>query len=208
MKVYKIKQELKKNKYKYLFFITIIIIGIVSGIIFSNILSYNDKKEIGNVINDYLINLKNNKGSNLLLNLINSLSINLTYVLLIFIFSLSIIGILINPFVLYFKSFIIGITIGTMINLYSYKGILLGILFVFPHQFINIIIYLFLCFYGIKLSIKLFELLFFHKQFNFSTYIKRYLKVIFISCIILLLSSTYEIFLSDFIIKVFTFLII
>ena len=202
-----IKQELKKNKYKYIFLITIIVLGIISGIILSNILSYNDSKEISKVIEEYLLNLKNNNNLNFISNLINSLSINFLYLLLIFIFSLSIIGIVLNPFILYFKSFIIGFSIGIMIKLYSFKGILIGIFSVFPHEFINIIMYLFLSFYGIKLSIKLFSLIFLKKQFNFSIYMKKYFKVIGVSSIFLILSSLYETFLADFIIKVFTFLI-
>ena len=36
------QKEIQKNKYKYIFLLTIILIGFISGIIFSNILSYND----------------------------------------------------------------------------------------------------------------------------------------------------------------------
>lgn len=206
MKKVIVKEEIKKNKYKYIFLITIIILGIITGIIFSNILSYNDKKDITITIENYILNLKNNN-IDYISNLINSLSINFIYILLIFIFSLSIIGIILNPFILYFKSFIIGFSIGIMINIYTYKGIILGILSIFPHQLLNLLMYLFVSFYGIKLSIKLFSLIFLKKQFNFSLYIKKYLKVIGISSIILIISALYETFLSDFIIKVFTFLI-
>ena len=201
-----VKEELKKNKYKYIFLITIIILGIISGIILSNILSYNDSKEISKVVEEYLLNLKNNN-INYISNLLNSLSINFMYLILIFIFSLSIIGIILNPFILYFKSFIIGFSIGIMIKLYSFKGILLGIFSVFPHEFINILMYLFISFYGIKLSIKLFSLIFLKKQFNFTLYMRKYIRVLGVSSIILIISSIYETFLGDFITKVFTFLL-
>lgn len=201
------KEELKKNKYKYIFLITIIVLGIISGLILSNILSYNDSKEIGEVVNEYILNLKENNNINYLSNLINSLSINFMYLILIFIFSLSIIGVILNPFILYFKSFIIGFSIGIMINLYNFKGIILGILSVFPHEFINIIMYLFISFYGIKLSINLFSLIFMKKQFNFAIYMKKFFKVIIVSSLFLIISSLYETFLGDFVIKVFTFLI-
>ena len=206
MKKQGIKHELKKNKYKYIFLFTIVILGIITGIILSNIISYNDKKEIGESISNYILNLKAHN-LNYLSNLINSLSINFIYVILIFILSLSIIGIIFNPFILYFKSFIVGFSIGIMINIYGYAGILLGIFSVFPHEFINLLMYLFLSFYGIKLSINLFLLIFSKKQFNFSLYMKKFLKVICASSIILIISSLYETFLSDFVIKVFTFLI-
>ena len=207
MKTNKLKQEIKKNKYKYIFLITIIILGIIFGIIISNILSYNDKLELSDTINNYFINIKNNTKLNYISNLINYLSINLFYLILIFIFSLSIIGIIINPFILFFKSFIIGFSLGIMINIYSYKGIILGIFSIFPHQIINIIIYLLVSYYGIKLSINLFNLIFLKKQFNFSLYIKKYLIIIALSSLILVITALYETFLSDSILKLFTFLI-
>lgn len=189
-----------------MFLATIIIIGIVSGIILSNILSFNDKKNISNEISNYLINLKDGSNINYISNLINILLINIMYLVLIFIFSLSVIGIILNPVIIYFKSLIIGFSIGIMINIYSFKGILLGFFSVFPHQFINIIIYLLISYYGIKLSINLFKLLFLKKQFNFSIFIKKYFKVLIVSTIILIISGIYEVFLGDLLLKVFTFL--
>lgn len=202
-----IKQVLKHNKYKYIFLFTIIILGIISGIIFSNILSYNDKKTISETVGEYLNNLKSGVGINYFHNLINSLGINFCYLIILFILSLSIIGVILNPLILYFKSFIIGFTVGIMINIYHFNGILLGFFLVFPHQIINLLIYLIVTFYGIRLSLKLYGLIFFKQQFNFSLYTKKYLKIFLVCSLILIISSLYETFLGDFIIKVFTFFI-
>ena len=193
-------QELKKNKYKY-----IIIVGLLSGIILSNILSYNDQKEISSLINEYFTNLKSDNQINYLNNLLNSLLINFSYLITIFILSMSIIGIILNPFILFIKSFIVGFSVGIMISIYSFNGILLGIFSVFPHQIINLFVYLIITYFGIKLSLDLFKLLFLKKQFNFSIILKKYLIVLGISSILLIISSLYEAFLSDFILKVFTF---
>ena len=201
------KQELKKEKYKYVFLITIIILGIISGIILSNILSYNDKKIIGERIGEYLNNLKEGKNLNYLANLYNSLKVNYLYFILLIVFSLSIIGIILNPFILYIKSVIVGFTLGIMINIYGYFGILIGIFSIFPHQLFNLIIYMVITYYGMILSIKLFRLLFFKEQFNISTFRKKFLRIIIIGIIFLLISSIYETFLGDFIIKLFTFMI-
>ena len=200
-------QEIKKQKYKYIFLITIIVLGIISGIILSNVLSYNDKKIVGDKIGEYLLNLKNGKDLNYLVNLYNSLKVNYLYFILLIILSSSIIGIIINPFILYIKSVIVGFTLGIMINLYGYVGIILGIFSIFPHQILNLVIYMVITYYGIILSIKLFRLLFFKEQFNIINFRKKYNKIIIIGIILLLISSFYEIFLSDFILKVFTFLI-
>jgi len=201
----KMLQELKKNKYKYIYLITIIIIGFLSGIILSNILSYNDQKEISNLINEYFINLKEDIPINYFHNLLNSLLINFSYVITFFILSMSIIGLILNPFILFIKSFIIGFSVGIMISIYSFNGILLGIFAVFPHQIINLFVYLIITFFSIKLSLNLFKLIFLKKQFNFSLILKKYLIVLGILSIILIISSLYEAFLSDFILKVFTF---
>ena len=200
-------KELKKQKYKYIFLITIMILGIVSGIVLANILSYNDKEVISNTINEYLLNLKNGKSLNYLTNFINSLKVNYFYFLLLIILSLSIIGIILNPFILYIKSVIIGFTTGIMINIYGYGGILLGIFSIFPHQIINLVIYMVISYYGMLLSIKLFRLIFFKEQFNIVSFRKKYIKIILLGIIILLISSIYEIFLGDFILKLFTFII-
>ncbi len=202
-----IKKELKQYKYKYLFLVTIIILGVLTGIIFSNILSYSDFKEISSVVKDYFLNLKMGTDINYVANFINTLSVNYLYLILLFIFGLSIIGIVLNPFILYFKSFIIGFSVGIIIAIYGFAGIPLAIFYIFPHQILNMIIYTLMSFYGINLSIKLFKSLFLRRESNYSLFMKKYLKVLGLSALVLLVSTAYETFLADFIMKVFTFLI-
>ena len=199
------QKEIQKNKYKYIFLLTIILIGFISGIIFSNILSYNDHQEISNTLKDYFLGIKNNQSINYLGNFLNIFSVNYLYMLLIWIFGLSIIGIILNPFILYFKSFIIGFSVGIIISIYSYLGILGSLLYLFPHLLINLLVYTLLSFYGIKLSIKLFKALFLHKNFNFQELVKKYLKILGLASIILLITTLYETFLADFVMKIFTF---
>ena len=200
-------QELKKNKYKYLFLITIIILGFLSGIVLANILSYNDKKEVGEIVETYFLNLKNNESINYIGNFLNNLGVNFFYLLLLFIFGISIIGIVLNPFILYFKSLITGFSVGIIISLYSFKGILGGILYLFPTQLLNLLIYMLVSFYGINLSIRLFKVLFLRKNINNNEFMKKYFQVLLFSSIVLLISTLYETFLSDFVMKFFTLFI-
>ena len=139
-------KEIKKNKYKYMFLITIILIGFIMGIIFSNILSYNDHQQISEVLKKYFLGIKNNQDINYLNNFINNFSVNYLYMLAIWIFGLSIIGIILNPFILYLKSFIIGLSVGVIISTYGLIGIIGVILYIFPHVLINLIVYLLLSF--------------------------------------------------------------
>ena len=190
-----------------MFLITIVILGFISGIIFSNILSYSDFKEVSSVIKDYFLNLNNNTDINYLSNFINSISVNSLYLVLLFIFGLSIIGIILNPFILYFKSMVLGFSVGIIIAIYGFNGIPLAIFYLFPHQILNIIVYILMSFYGINLSIKLFKSLFLRKSTNYQEFMKKYLIVLGLSFAVLLISSLYETFLADFIMKLFTFLI-
>ena len=203
----KLKQELKKKKYKYIFLITLICLGIISGIVLSNILSYNDKKVIMEKVNIYFKDLKKGENLNYIINLFNSLKVNLIYFFLLLIFSLSIMGIILNPFLLYFKSLIVGFTVGIMINIYQYKGIIIGFFSIFPHQIINLFVYMVMSFYGMILSIKLFNLLVKKEQFNIVSFRKKYIKVLGICFGLLVFSSIYEVFLEDLVLKIFTFLI-
>lgn len=207
MKKKKYWQELKKNKYKYLFLITIIILGFLSGIVLANILSYNDKKEVGEIVETYFLNLKNNESINYIGNFLNNLGVNFFYLLLLFIFGISIIGIVLNPFILYFKSLITGFSVGIIISLYSFKGILGGILYLFPTQLLNLLIYMLVSFYGINLSIRLFKILFLRKNINNNEFMKKYFQVLLFSSIVLLISTLYETFLADFVMKFFTLFI-
>ena len=200
-------QELKKNKYKYLFLITIIILGFLSGIVLAKILSYNDKKEVGEIVETYFLNLKNNESINYIGNFLNNLGVNFFYLLLLFIFGISIIGIVLNPFILYFKSLITGFSVGIIISLYSFKGILGGILYLFPTQLLNLLIYMLVSFYGINLSIRLFKVLFLRKNINNNEFMKKYFQVLLFSSIVLLISTLYETFLADFVMKFFTLFI-
>lgn len=200
-------KEIKKNKYKYIFLITIILIGFTTGIIFSNILSYNDYQQISEVLKKYFLGIKNNQDINYFSNFINIFSVNYLYMLAIWIFGLSIIGIILNPFILYFKSFIIGLSSGIIISVYGFIGIIGVIFYIFPHILINLIVYLLLSFYGIKLSINLFKALFLKKNFNSGEFMHKYLIILGFTSLILLITTLYETFLADFVMKLFTILI-
>ncbi len=207
MKKIVFKENVAKYKYKYLFLLIVVLIGFIFGIIFSNVLSYNDKKEISEIIVDFFTNLKNGTSINYLSNFLTNLGTNFLYLILIFIFGISIIGLVLNPFILYIKSFIIGFSVGSIIVAFSFRGIPLSILFIFPHHILNMIIYILMSFYGMNLSLKLFKSLFLKKSFNHTLFMKKYLKVFLISSIVIFISTLYETFLSDFVLNLFTFLI-
>ena len=196
-----------KEKKKYLFLVSIVIIGIIIGILFANILNNNDRILVNDKITNFFINIKDNKDINYLKNFKNIFLNNITYITLIWLLGLSIIGIVCNIFILFFKSFTIGFSIGSIIYIYLYKGILGSFLYIFPHTIINIFIMIILVYYANNLSIKLFKLLFLKKDIKFNELIKKYSRIYLYSLGFILISSILETFIQPLILKLFTFLI-
>lgn len=196
-----------KEKKKYIFLISIAVIGIIIGIIFSNIISDNDKILVENKLTTFFINIKNNKDINYLSNFLNSFLNNTTTLIIIWILGLSIIGLVLNNFILFFKTFIIGFGIGSIINIYLYKGIVGALLYIFPHMLINVFVFIVLIYYANNFSIKLFKSLFLKKEFKFNEIMKKYSKMLLYGFSLLIISSLLETFLSPIIIKLFTFMI-
>lgn len=196
-----------KIKKKYLFLIIIVIIGLVMGILFSNIISNEDSKLVANKITEYFNNLRDDIPINYLQNLFSSIKNNLFYIGIIWILGLGVIGLLFNNFILFFKSFILGFSIGSIINIYFYSGIILSFLYVFPALILNLLIYIIMTYHANIFSIKLFNLIFRKKEFPFSSLIKKYSKILLYLTILLLISSLIEIFVMPFSIKLFSFLI-
>ena len=123
---------MERLKKKYLFLFIIVIVGIVTGVLFSNILSVEDYKLVSTKITTFFNNLASNTPINYWDNLITNIKNNLIYLFAIWIFGLSIIGLLFNNFILFFKSFILGFTIGSIISIYLYSGLILSFWYVFP----------------------------------------------------------------------------
>jgi len=196
--------KLKKN---YLFLFVIIIIGIVAGMLFSNVLSSDDQKLIYSRITSFFLNLKDNTPIDYLNNLLELLRNDLLYLTIIIIMSFSVIGIIFNNFILFLKSFILGFTIGSIINVYFYSGIVLSIFYVFPSKIINLILFGILVYHANNLSLKIFENIFKKKEHRFSLIIKNDLKIVGILTLLFLLNNLFEVFLTPFILKLFSFLI-
>ena len=196
-----------KLKKHYLFLLIIVIVGIIIGIIFSNILNIDDEKLVYTKLTTYFNNLSNDVPINYLSNLISNLRNNLITIIAIWIFGLSIIGLLLNNFIIFFKGFILGFIIGSIINIYLYSGIILAILYIFPATLFNILLFLITTYYANIFSLKLFDIIFRKKEYKFGLLIKKYSKILGVFTILLIISSIYETFITPFFIKLFSFLI-
>ncbi len=202
----KIMNELLNVDKKILLFLIIIcIMGIISGSIFMAILDANDKNMIIESLESFLLNIGY---LNTKIELINNILINLLYIIIIWVLGISIIGIPIVIFILFFKSFLISFTISSFILKYKVKGIILGIIYTLPYQIINIVLFLYLGTYSIKLSTFIIKTLIYKKSLNFKKIINKYIALLVISIFFIIITSLYETYIVPMLINKVTKIII
>lgn len=205
----KLSKQIKKDKLllqkrKYLFLLIIMLIGFISGILFLFFISKEDTSLLSKELNNFFSNIKNNE-LNFTNTLINSISSNMLSLVIIWLLGISIIGIPFILFFLFFKSFVLGFSIISILSNYGFKGILLSISYIFPHQLIYLIIWLLLTYYAFSFSIKLVKILFFKKNINIREYFLKYLKIAGISLITLIICSLFETYITPHFINLFIF---
>lgn len=192
----KLKKLLDKllnvDKKTLLFLFIISIIGIVTGALYMTVLKSQDKELVLNSLNEFMNSIKNFTLSTDLFK--NNLIINLLYTLIIWILGISIIGLPIVVFIIFFKSFLVSFSLSSFIIKYKFKGIIYGIIYVFPHSILNLIIYIYLGIYSIKLSSIIINSIIYKKNINFKNIINYYFKLLLIAIIIIILSTIYETF--------------
>ncbi len=189
------------NKKINLFTIGIILLGIVSGSIFLVILSSKDKELIINKISTFMASINENKINNINA-LKNSLIENSIYVILMWIFGLSIIGIIINIFLTYLKGFITGFTIGSFILTYKYEGIVASLIYTFPTTIINLLITIIISVYSFTMTVMLLKSIFNkNNSFSIKKFVRKYILVLLISMGMVLISSLSESFILPSLMK-------
>ena len=101
-----------------LFVFFVIVLGIISGTIFLLAINSNDKELVTNQIINFITNVNENNINNF--NAFkNSLVENIIFILIIWIFGMSVIGIIFNIFIMYLKGFVLGFTLSSFFLIYQ-----------------------------------------------------------------------------------------
>lgn len=194
--------NINSQKKKYIFLLVIVIVGLIFGIVFSQIISKSDKLVVDNTVTNFFSSIE--KGSiDYKDGLKSSVLSNILYLSSVWFLGISVIGLPIVLFLLFIKGFILGFSIGSIIRIYKLKGIIGAFLYIFPHHIISIIISILITFYAVMFSIKLFKYLFLHQEINFKTLMKKYLKILLICFIGFIICSLLETYLSPILINLF-----
>ena len=189
------------NKRINLFDIFILILGIISGSIFLIVLKDNDKNMIVEQFNTFIKNVNENNINNSYA-FRNALYENYIFIILVWLLGSSIIGIIVNIFLVYFKGFIYGFSLSSCYWVFKYKGLILSFIYAFPTIIINLIVVLILLVYSILFTSYLWKVIFAKdRNTGIKRFLKKYLFVLLICLILGLVSSFLEAYLVPSMIK-------
>ena len=197
----KLKEIILPNKKFNYFVASIILLGIISGSIFLMLSTTLDKNSVIKTITAFFTSISKNTIDNGLA-FKNSLIINYLFTGLIFIFGLSMIGVVFNIFIAYLKGFLVGFSIASIFLSYKLKGFLAVLLYTFPSQILNLLTVFLLSIYSIMFSSYCFKIIFAKKKTH-QRMLKKYLVILMFCIILSFISSILEVYLFPKILKLF-----
>ena len=196
----KLRNTVKINKKITSFLFIIAIIGIIFGAIYTIILSKTDKQLVTEYLDNFISQIKDNK-LDYMSALISTIVSNLSFIIIIWLLGISVIGIPVSLFMFFTKTFILGFSITSIIYRYKLVGALYSLIYIFPHQIINLIIYIILMLYSLSLSLKLIYSIFKKKTIDFKLVMNKYTLVLIISIVSIIITSLIEVYIFPNIIK-------
>ena len=196
----KFKEYFKVNKRLFLFLSILLIIGITAGSIFSVILKEEDLRLVTEYLTNYL-NSIDKMEINTTTSFVSSFLSQLIIIVIIWILGFSIIGIPVIFLMFFYKCFVFGFTIGSIILNYKAKGILLSFIYMIPHHIIKLILMMILIIYAYQLSIKLLKAVLKKGEITFKNITSNYLIVFIITVSFELLLSLYGSYIVPKLIK-------
>lgn len=203
--LYKLRSNIISNKRMIIFFSILIIIGIVTGSLFSVTISSNDKSLVSNYLENFFLSIKNGN-INYYETLLNALITNSIFIVIIWLLGFSVIGLPITLFMYFSKSFSLGFSISSLIMSYKFKGIFYSFFYIIPCQVLYFLAFSILMIYSVTLSLKLFSAIIKKKSIDFKHIVNRYLFIALITFIIIVISSLFESFLMPLLMKLITFI--
>ena len=177
------------------------LIGIVFGIIFLFFISEVDKLIIKSEIEEYLSLVSNS--SNTLNSILNSFKNNLLYLTIIWVSSITIIFTPIVFFVIFYKGFLTGFLMSSFIMIFGIKGFIYSLIFTFPHEIINIVVFILFSIIMVSISYKIMRSIYNNDTINLRIFCKKVFILYISFLVVLLLSSILEIYLNHFILGIF-----
>ena len=196
----KLKNKTISNKKIIVFLVGLFLIGLIAGSIFITIISKSDQALVKEYIKEFVNKADKNK-LNYLEALKNASLSNGLFIVIVWLLGFSIIGIPIVIFMYFSKAFILGFSLSSFILQYKFKGLLLALIYFFPHHVVNILAYTLILIYSLKISFILVNSIIKKKTISFKAIMNRYLFFFAVSIVMVIVASLYECFVVPFLIR-------
>lgn len=203
-----LNETIKKEKNILIFILITFFLGLILGSLFINFITEDDKKLLVEQLDLFLSNVKNLTKDVFGIKVFSGEILNNGFQLfIIFVLGISMIGLPVVIIIMFFKGFMLGTTLATIILKYQFKGIIGSFLYVFPCYIFNIIIYIFISFFAVHASIKFLKALFKKDNLNFKSFFGRYLLSFIISMFFMFIVCLLDAYLTPVLLKLFTYII-
>ena len=196
----KLKNKINYNKKTMLFLTIIVIIGIISGSFLIVILNNSDKSLVKDYIQKFINNINGNN-FNFIETFKNALLINLIISISIWILGISVIGLIIVICLVFWKAFTLGFTISSFIITFNLKGLLISLVYIFPHLVINLLVIMYLGSYSVKFSMLIIKCIFSKVNLELRKLMNKYLQVLLFTVVVFIVTSLFESFVTPYLLK-------
>ncbi len=180
--------------------VIVFVLGFIGGILFLILTNKLDKLIIKNEIEEYFNLFKDNKIVGLD-NLINSFKNNITYITIILVSNIVFVLCPLTYFVNFYKGFLLGFLMSSIILTFKFKGIFYSLLVLIPHQLIMNLLIIIYSSIMIKFAFKLFNAYKNKENINIRLFTEKILILFMGALFITLISSLLEIYLNSIIMK-------
>lgn len=197
----KLKFQVKIDKKLLIFLTILLLVGIAFGSIFVSILDNSDKTLVNEHLNNFINSIETDK-LDYFQALKSNLITNISFVIVIWLLGISIIGLPIILIMFFSKTFILGFSVGAILSVFKTKGLLFSLVHIFPGQVISLLLYLLLTMYAMSFSFKLIYVIFKKKTLDFKIVMNKYFKILLLVLTIVVLMNLYDTYLMPKLVKI------
>lgn len=196
------KYNYVKKQKLFVFLVVLFFISIIAGVFYFLLGSKSNQAITFDYYNNFFSAIKSNK-LNYLNCFFNSISSNIIETIILFIMSISMIGVIFVFFFFLFHAFTLGYVIASFVSFYKLKGIISLIIYILP-LIIHIMALFILSFYSFNFAVKFYKYLVKKKDVDIKLYFKRYLRIFIGIILVLLVNSLFQSIAIPFLLKTFT----
>jgi stage II sporulation protein M len=195
------KQFMKENVSLYVFVSVLFVIGVVFGAVMVNALSLEQKQEMSRHLGSFFQEVNGGMEVDKGLSFQQSFGLHMKWILLIWLFGLSIIGLPLILILDFLKGVLIGFTVGYLIGQLSWKGMLFAFVSVAPQNLIIIPALLICSVSAIAFSIYMIKNRFIQRKGSMYQPFMRYTSITLVMGVLLLGAAVWEGYFSLGLIK-------